>query len=356
MPNPIRVAFFLDYENFSSTLRSRSLLEEQPCKVDFLRLVGFIHQQYGTLQPEDFIAVANFSHYDRQKGGLNQVATIVHVDSFEVRKVRNQNQSSPGKKHVMKDFSDFRLAYEIGKHTAQHPADLYILGTGDKAFSAVGQALLEQGFQVIFLLAHPIEAAVIIKENFKWFDYGAVVPLTQIPLATQVSIPEQKVTQPKSLIDELCEHISLLRQEFSTPIPQILIKAMYGSEKAHQLLQAAQSEGRIDIWDDPSGVACLSRREERVFNKVITSATRKEFVNRATFLYAIVKIAEKELKEPTRAEWRRALKDQGNLSVKEAKFFLNYLLEQKILIDGNLAQPQLTIERIVTFLKSDYKM
>ena len=345
-----RAALFLDLENFTSTLKSRQQLERQNYKLDFKRLVNYIQEHYGTLAPEDFIAVANFSHYDRQKGGLNQVATLINVDSFEIRQERKMQQPSPGKKYVMKDYADFRLAFEVGRHAAINPADIYILGSGDKAFTAVSQALIQQGLQVLFLIANPLDTALIIKEKYTYLDYVELVPPEQ-PEQIYETFSSEETVQEKSLVDKLCEQISLLRREFSNPVPVNLIKAMYGSEQAHQLIKIAQSQDKVDVWTDPNGIACISRSEERVFNKVVPSLVRTEFAERANLLYTIVKIAEKELKEPTRAEWRRSLKDHSNLSVREAKALLNELFDRKILVEGQLSHPQLSLETVITFLR-----
>ncbi len=346
-----RVALFLDVENFTSTLKSRRQLENKPYKIDYLRLVNYIEEHYGILKAEDFIAVANFSHYDRQEGGLNQVATLIHVDSFEIRQERKVQQPSSGKKYVMKDYSDFRLAYEVGRHTAICPADIYILGTGDKAFTAVSQALLQQGFAVLFLIANPLDTALIIKEKYEYIDYGAIVPPSLPQLEVEPETVQEEPTA-KTPIDALCEHISRLRREFSNPVPIALIKALYGSEHAHKLITLAQSQGRIDLWNDPNGIPCVSLVEERMFNKVIPSPVRAELAQRAHLLSLITEIAEKRLREPSRAEWRRALTEHADLSVREAKALLHELFERRILIEGKLNKPQFSLETIIGFIKT----
>jgi len=160
MPKFQRVALFMDYENFHSTLQKRtSTLRHQygfSPHLDFRQLVDFIEAHYGPLARRDFIAVANFTHYDRQKGGLNQVATLINVDSFEPRTVRRRKQKTAGgRKYVIPNYADMRLAYEVGRHVQYSPADLYILASGDKAFVAVAQALHEAGYPLYFLLADP---------------------------------------------------------------------------------------------------------------------------------------------------------------------------------------------------------
>jgi len=326
-------------------------------RLDFLSLVDYVRAHYGALNQGDFVAAANFSHYDRQKGGLNQVATLVHVDSFEPRQVRNQIQPTPGKKRVVKDYADMRLAYEIGRHVSASPADMYILASGDKSFAAVGQALRAQGISVLFLLSFPDLAAVNIKEEFTWIDFSETQALEQ---ALEKNAQETGKQTPegapaRTQVDELCDMISALRQEFSTAVPLALVKAVYGSQHGHHLVQAAQSQGRVDLWDDPGGVACVSRREERVFNKVVPMSVRRGFAARADLLYRVVHIAESGLKEPTRAEWRRALKEQGGMSVKDAKQMLNDLLERGILKDGSLDKLDLSLDRVLQFLQETHE-
>ena len=352
-----RVALFIDYENFYNSLQKRYAAEQQRSgsapKIDFIQLVNYISDHYGPLDKRDFLAVANFSHYDTQKGGLNQVATPIHVESFEPRQVRNEKQPSPGKKYVIKDYADMRLAFEIGQHVAGRPADLYILASGDKAFAAVGQALRKAGYPVLFLLPNPDLSALNIKEDFEWMDCMYTQTSQRKAEAEPQSASPEKQSSGSDPIDELCNLISTLRQEFSTPLPITLVKAIFGSEAGHQLIQAGQSQGRIDVWDDSSGITCISRREERMFGRVVPMNTRPGFVARAGLLYQLTRLVETGQVQPSRAQWRRALKEHGQLNVKEAKQLLNTLFEQGILRDGQLDHPDLRLEKVIKFLQSE---
>ncbi len=253
----------------------------------------------------------------------------------------------------MKDFADMQLAFEIGQHAAANPADLYMIASGDKAFSAIGRALQKKGFPVLFLFAYPDQAAVILKEEFTWIDFlNTQHGHGEEQEDTKKPTEENDSSTKSDAVDVLCHVISVLRQEFSTSIPLTLIKAIYGSEKGYHLVQTAQSRGRVDQWDDPNGITCVSRHEERMFNKVVPITTRPDFAVRSENLYKIRMVMESGLKEPTRAEWRRALKEQGEMSVKDAKQLLNTLLEEGILRDGNLGSINLPIETIIKFLKT----
>ena len=120
-----RVALFLDFENLYATLKRRTKGPEHPYglspKLDFERLVAYIEEHYGTLAPEDFIVVANFSHYNPQIGGLNRVATVINAQSFMHPRVRRQRQRSPGKRWVIQNYADMRLAFELGRHVSTRP-------------------------------------------------------------------------------------------------------------------------------------------------------------------------------------------------------------------------------------------
>jgi hypothetical protein len=352
MPKYRRVALFLDYENLYNTLQKRSRTETHRYgfspHLDFKQLVEYICKNYGGLQPRDFFAVANFSHYDPQKGSLNQVATLVAVDSFEPRTVRQVEQSSPGKKFVIKDYADIRLAYEVGHHVALQPADLYILGSNDKAMAAIGRALIQVDIPAIFLLPDPELAAVIIKENFDWFSFDSTQSNDET--STQFEDPEA-LPQHTDPADDLVATISDLRQALSTPVPVALIESLYGVEHAHQLLARAQSQGRVDLWEDEHDVACASLREERIHDLIVKHNVRAEIAERSALLRKITIILEHGLNDPTGAGWRRELKDSAGLSSREAKILYADLQQAGILRLGNLNQVFLTTETALKFLQ-----
>ena len=348
-----RISLFMDYENVHNTLQKRlrtiqELYGYTP-KIDYVQMVDDLSKRYGPLSRGDFIAIANFSHYDGQKGGLNKVAHLVHVDSFETRKVRQTDQPSAGLKFVMKNYADLRLAFEAGRHSASQPAELYIIASGDKIFASVGSALMQQGLDVLFLLPDPDSAAIILKEEFDWLDLMDTQEQTKtdVPAAGQaVEIEGMK----KNPVDELCKVISNLRQEYRTPIPQNLIRAIFGTEIGNDLMQKAQGQGRVDVWQDAGGVNCISLQEERMFGKVVIMQTRQEFVRAVENLYGVVRIAEKGIKEPTPAQWRKLLQEEAKLSAREAKQLLNHLIELNIIRHGEMDKVKITLTSATRFI------
>lgn len=356
MPLYERVALFLDYENFHATLqkRTRTLRHRYGFspQVDFLQLVDFIERNYGPLARRDFIAVANFTHYDPQKGGLNKVATLVGVDSFKPRSERSREQSSGGKKHVVKDYADFRLAYEIGKHVQERRADLYIIASGDGGFASVGRALEREGVAVLFLLAAPQLAAIIIKEGFRWFDFDRTQtppePAPAAPVKETPAAPRRE--KAKDEMQALQETLSALRRALSAGVPLDLLKALLPAGRAEALIRKAESQGLIDRWEAPeSGAVCVSLRSERLFGKVQPIPTRPEVAGGARQLYLIRQIAA-DLPEATRAAWRRALKNRLGLSNRQAKALLQTLFDIGILRPADLRSPRLTLETALIFL------
>ncbi len=350
MPKYRRVALFLDYENLSSALQKRTRSTIHPYgyapRLDFKALVEFIQFTYGALHKRDFIAVANFTHYDPQKGGLNQYATLVPVDSFDSRTTRQEQQTTPGKKHVVKDYADARLAYEIGQHSALHPADLYILGSNDKALVAVGRALIEAEIPVIFLLSNPDSAAVLIKENFDWIDFDHTQPADE-PAPIIEAPPPQAVDPAESLV----QVISTLRQVLSSPIPLMLIEALYGTKDANNLLQRAISQGRIDLWQDAEGISYLTLRAERLHDVIVRQAVRGDILIGSRELQVVREIHSQGLAEATGAYWRRRLKETGRFSARQAKTLYTRLQACGILTPGRLDQPNLTPATALLFLQ-----
>ena len=84
-----RVAIFMDYENLISTLKHKSQKGNGDfgvsSPINFEAFANYISANFGSLEKSDFIVAANFAHYNQQLGGLNRIATLIDVDSFEAR-------------------------------------------------------------------------------------------------------------------------------------------------------------------------------------------------------------------------------------------------------------------------------
>jgi hypothetical protein len=350
-----RVAIFLDYENLHVTLKKRASTAAHRFgfspKVDFNAFVRAVEARFGPVQRRDFMVVANFSHYDLQKGGLNQVAELVNVDSFEARTVRQEEQPSPGKKYVVREYADMRLAFEVGKHAATHPADLYLLVTGDKAFAAVGDGLRARGIDVIFVLPDSEKAGFILLEHFEHLDIEELHLLTEGEEGTENDISRSIDRDPEP-VDLLAQTISKLRQTLHTAVPVYLIGALVGPAVSGPLLKRAQSQGRIDLWTDPQGVECVSLQEERVYGKVVQQTVRKEIAERAQMIYHVARVAEAGKIDRSRAAWWRAIREAKGCTVREAKQTVEELLETGVLRIDNLDKVFLTMKNVLTYLRA----
>lgn len=353
-PPQCRVALFVDYENLHTALQKRTVSADSRFglapKIDFAALVEVLRQRYGQLSKGDFVVVANFTHYDPQKGGLNQLATLVNVDSFENRLARRQMQTTPGKKHVVDNFADMRLAFEIGQHAALRPADLYILLTGDKAFVAVAHILHDQGHRVLFIVPDPDNAALLIKDGFEWVAFAEVHPANHPAPVSETARPPALPTPTRDEVGPLLEAISAFRQTFTSPVPEAFVRAVLG-EHAESALKKAFGQGKIDQWQDPNGVPCVSRREERLGGKVVIMASRADLVTRANHLWAVARIAQAKPKEASRAQWRRELSAQAQLSVSQTKAVLDTLFQLKVLRDGQLHTAFITLAQALAFVQ-----
>ncbi len=346
-----RVALFLDFENLYNALKERARRRdprhpygESPF-MDFGQLVAYIEENYGTLAREDFIAVANFTHYNPQKGGLNRYATVIDAQSFLGPQVRRKRQRSRGKKWVIHNYADMRLAFEVGRHVATRPADIYMLGSGDEAFTAIGRTLRELGFPVVFLVADPDAPSTDanIRAEFDLLDF----------LVTQREPepePEPAATAAEAEDDEVaqfCATLSELRRRLRTGIPVRLMEALYGPAKAAELVRKAQGRGLVDLWDGPTGIRCLSLQEERVLGTVQKIPTRPGVARAAEILATVVEIAAQAPRDADRAFWRRALRERLGLSSKAAKALLERLLTLGVLRDGWMTRPRVTVETVV---------
>ncbi len=345
-----RVALFLDFENFYSTLKHRTVGRKGPFgaspHLDFEQLVAYIEANYGDLAREDFIVVANFTHYNPQIGGLNRVATLIDAQSFQSRQARQHKFGrGKGKKFVIRDFADMRLAFEVGRHVATRPADIYMLGSGDEAFTAIGRTLRdEMGFPVVFLAADP---------NSPSLDYNIRTEFDLLDFAVTQREPEPEAPpqaeEPRREADEVAQLTALvgqLRREFSTAIPVALVEGLLGPEAAQQAIQKAQGAGEIDLWESPSGVPCISLQSERLFGKVQVMESRDDLVQVGRILTALHAIARRAPRHADRPYWRRALREALRLPNRQAKHLLQTLLALGVLRDGAMNRPQVTVETL----------
>jgi NYN domain len=247
-----RVALFVDFENLYTSLKrglrkgSEDFGESPP--IDFDALVAFVQAAYGNLDRNDFIVAANFTHYNAQIGGLSRLARLVEVDSFEPRQVRSQEQNTPGKRYVIKNYSDMVLAFQAGAHVSTNPADIYIFITGDKAFAAVASAIQGQyKKKVLFIFPNSENAAQILRERFEWISFED----TQPELEALDERPQEKENEiaPDSFA-ALRTIISTLRREFSSGLPADLVLAMLENKGGQKFIDRARSEEVVDLWQN----------------------------------------------------------------------------------------------------------
>jgi hypothetical protein len=347
-----QAAVYMDYENFFYALQKRYAVVKSQTgflpKMDFSQMVEYINEHIGFLQRGDFLAVGDFDKFDAQKTGINKLATLVNFEPGKDLK-RSIDVTGDEKRGSTKNLNDMRLAFEVGYHTALHPVDVYILATNDKAFTPVAQALQKHGRQVIFILPDPDKAPGSIKDNFECLDFE----MTQKrgDKGDNLSIETATKLADSDPVEPLCQALSSIRREFTTAVPVTMIKAIFGSVISERLLIKGQGQGRIDFWDDPAGIKCVSRSEERVVGKVIVMVCRPDFARACDLLYQIVLIAESG-KYPTPSEWRRALQEQANLSSKEAKELFTSLIDVDILRHGDLGKARLNLTKATRFLQT----
>lgn len=353
MPNhPPRAALFIDFENLYTTLKN---LQKQGIDdfgaspaIDFASLVEYVNQHIGGLEMEDTYAAANFSHYNQQLGGLNRLARIIHVDSFEPAPPQTNSKSKAGKKYVVHNYSDMSLAFHAGLHAAKNPASIYVFVTGDGAFAAVANCLQTSGRMVNFILPDPASAHHILLERYLCIPFQDTQP--QVPQTENITPPEPDQNTPRKPYQRAVEMISDFRRQFSTAIPADLVKAAIGPASADRILNHARSEEAIDLWQSEAGVACVSLTKERLFGKIQLMEPRPAFARAAGVLYALASLAEAASPPPSRSEWRKALKDRLKISVSEAKQWLNLLLETGILQDSRIKHPDLSTSKLKEFL------
>ncbi len=353
-----RVALFLDFENLYTTLKRRTAGARNPFgfspRMDFHALVRYIERHYGPLAPEDFIAVANFTHYNPQLGGLNQVARVIDAQSFMGSQVRRRVQRSHGKKWVIHNFTDMRLAFEIGRHIVERPAEIYIIGSGDEAFTAIGRTLQEMGYRVVFLVAdtHSSATDTNILEEFEVVDFLVTQPPPEEDKksARADAKDASEATAPKDPVERLEHLLARLRRTLSTGIPVNLVVALLGLPAGPRWLDRAAGQGRVDIWDSPEGVRCVSLRQERVYGQVQKISVRPGVAEAGRVFFAIASLQAQLPPHPDRAYWRKALRRQLGLSNRAAKALLRRLLEAGVLQDARLHQPVLTLATLQAYL------
>ncbi len=354
-----RAALFLDFENIYNALRrqmpgAQALPYGRPPKLDFERLVRYVEGHYGRLAKEDFIVVANFSHYNAQLGGLNRVATLIDAQSFLHPHARRRRQPSPGKKWVIRNYADMRLAYEIGRHVSTRPADVYIIGSGDESFTAVGRVLRSQGREVVFLVASVdlVAEDSNLRMEFSLFDFitaGAV----RFEAEPEPEDAEGPAKREEEDVERLLALLSRLRQTFQCGVPVMLVRALWRHETPwDEVLNQARGRGRVDLWQDPDRhITCLSRREERLYGRVHPIPVRPDVAHTARIFDALARLQRRAPRDADRAFWRRELREALALSSRKAKALLHALVDLGILRDGHLAHPRLTVETAVALAR-----
>lgn len=323
-----RVALFMDFENFYTSQRKRTLRNpygERP-RLDFLQLVQFVEKEFGPIAIQDFIAAANFSHYDRQEGGLNKVATIVDLDTFLPRQVRQKRQRHSGKQFVHKQFTDMYLAFLIGEHAATNPADLYILATSDGDFAAVASALEQRNLRVCFLVPDEKIVAAEIRERYPIYEAPNI--FIEPEPAPEVE-PEPETVDPVATVKE---SLGMLRQQFSAGIPLDLLRAILPPEHATDWINKAYGEGHLDQWESPNlpGVTCVSLRSERLQGQIVPIPTARELASAGRILAVLIQHGTRRHEDSPKA-WRNLIKESLSCTSRQAKAIWQLLTDCHLL-------------------------
>ncbi|MCD4753503.1 MAG: NYN domain-containing protein [Anaerolineaceae bacterium] len=352
-----RAAIFMDYENFFNSLKKQNKTFQNVYgfapKLDFIHMVDYIEREIGQIAVEDFIVVANFSHYDGQKGGLNKVSTQIHVDSFEDRITRKEKQRSPGKKYVIDNFADARLAYEIGYHAAKNSADIYIIASGDKFFLAPARALRSIGVEVYFLVSDVAKTAIMIKQEFPTILFTDTQPNPKKQKEnSQENGDKGDLRMEETPVEEFCNLLSNLRQGLRSGIPSTLILSFYPFDNAKRLLNKARGEGIVDVWESEIGVQCVSLQNERLYNTVQKVGIREGLCEKSEILY-MLRIAQfQNQKIETLADWRKALMQLTDYSNREIKRWLQKIQKAGILHQYDLHSIDFSYENVMQFIES----
>ena len=356
------IALFVDLENLISTIKHQSQKGigdfGTQASIDFEALTQYIEKQFGSVNKENFFVIANFAHYNQQLGGLNRMATLINVDSFEAREVRSKHQHSPGKRYVIQNYSDMAIAFQAGIHLANSPADIYIFITGDAAFAAVASMIQERyKRQVHFILPDENKAAAILK-RFLCIPFSETQPeriqqrsISEKKDETSTGIPETPSKQNTRTIQDA---VAQLRIEFRTAIPTMLIRSLIGPKTAQKQLDRARTEEVIDLWtkENETGDSneFISLQKERLYGKIIEMDTRPGLLQASNILFSIAQTAEQTQKPASRSDWRKQLKQRLNISNAESKKWLDLLLTTQVLRDERIQDPDITLDSVIPFI------
>ncbi len=354
-----QIALFVDLENLVSTIKHQS--QEgigdfgAQASIDFEALVRYIEKQFGSVNKENFFVVANFAHYNQQLGGLNRMATLINMDSFEAREVRSKQQRTPGKRHVIRNYSDMAIAFQAGSHIAGIPADIYIFITGDAAFAAVASLIQERyKRQVHFILPDENRAAAILKERFFCIPFSETQPEPSLPKNEPEGNRDTQIDTISPSVNENTESIknavAQLRKEFHTAIPSKLIQSLIGPGTAQQQLARARTEEVIDLWTNGGENEFISLQKERLYGKIVKMETRAGLLQAAQILFSVAQIAEQSQRPVSRSDWRKQLKQHLNISNAESKKWLDLLITTGILRDEHIQDPWITLDSAIPFL------
>jgi hypothetical protein len=349
-----RCALFVDFENLYISIKRDYHDEKEDTRtiphIDFEYLVKSIERSYGPLEPVDFILVANLSRYGQALSGADKYATLINLDDPAAGNSKKQKDTHPSRNYSIKNYACMMLAFEVGKHIEKVPADFYLFVGTDASLAAVARVIRDSHHrQVEFLLPNP-EKTTVLKALFHcrpFMDFQPQPGEKASPVAGKVPAASIQTDPTKRLLYLL----SSLRREFSTAIPVDLLRALLGPDSSQRLLDRARSEMKIDLWKNDAGIQCVSRYEERVVGKVVKMSTRPALVQAAKILYITTSASEKLQTPISRAEWRKTLKNEGNYSNTEAKYWLEQLFEQGILKDGAYGRLKLTLDDVVIFVK-----
>lgn len=354
-----QIALFVDLENLISTIKHQSQTGigdfGTQASINFEALIYYIEKQFGDIGKENFFVIANFTHYNQQLGGLNRLATLINVDSFDSREVRSKQQHTPGKRHVIQNYSDMALAFQAGVHIATSPADIYIFVTGDAAFAAVATLIqVHYKRQVHFILPDENKAAAILKERFLYTPFSETQPAPRMEPknAVENEIIEKVIDQPAANdpVEIIRDAVTKLRLEFTVAIPSALIRSFLGTQTAQKILDRARTEEVIDLWTGKNDIEFISLQKERMFGKIVEMPSRKGIEQAARVLLAVTEIANQTERPASRSDWRKRLRELLKFSNAESKKWLDLLLAAGILRDERIQRPDITLDSIIPFI------
>ncbi len=355
--NPSRVALFLDFENLYQALNALAQQGDNQFEplpgVDFEYLVASIHQRYGLLEPEDFIVAAYAAQYNMQLGGLNRLATLIDLESLLPRSLRKEQQKLDGKKQSVHHHAGMALAYAAGKHLETRMADIYLFISADGSLASVGKLIQQQGKLVEFILPDP-ERSSLLKTLFTCQAFSDFQPAPGSQREEKKE-SERLAECSAGKTAEIVAWVQQLRRELHTAIPLELVLVMLGSD-SQRLLERARSEMEIDLWENDSGISCISLRSERLAGKVVKMETRPGVYLAGKVLYQAAQVNAHLAHAIGRADWRKLIKEQANLTNSEAKLWLELLFDNGVLKDGLYGQMHLKIGDVIGFVQRAEKM